>query len=119
MVAYATFLADWLTTIWRRRRGSNAAAAETTKYTHYRDTRSRKNCDRTLLAARLGLRHINVGEIMHSTNAICDGYDNDLDTHILDEDKLLDVMENIFQNCAVEGIGIVADYNTCKLTLIM
>ena len=48
-----------------------------------------------------------------------DGYDNDLDTHILDEDKLLDLMENIFQNCAVEGIGIVADYHTCELTLIM
>jgi adenylate kinase len=42
-------------------------------------------------------------------------YYNELDTHILDEDKLLDLMESLFQNCVNEEIGIVADYHTCEL----
>jgi adenylate kinase len=73
-----------------------------------------KTATASLLAASLGLRHINVGELI-AQHKCYDGYDNELDTHILDEDKLLDLMESIFQNCAMEGIGIVADYHTCEL----
>jgi adenylate kinase len=73
-----------------------------------------KTATASLLAASLGLRHINVGELI-AQHKCYDGYDNELDTHILDEDKLLDLMESIFQNFAMEGIGIVADYHTCEL----
>jgi len=73
-----------------------------------------KTATASLLAAGLGLRHINISELI-AQHKCYDGYDNELDTHILDEDKLLDLMESLLQNCVNEGIGIVADYHTCEL----
>jgi adenylate kinase len=63
---------------------------------------------------KTGLRHINVGELIKEHKCY-DGHDDTLDTHILDEDKLLDLMEAIFQECEDENVGIVADYHSCEL----
>lgn len=38
-----------------------------------------------------------------------------MDTNILDEDKLLDAMELIFEKAAENGEGIVADYHVCEI----
>ena len=63
---------------------------------------------------KTGLRHINVGELIQQHKCY-DGHDSTLETHILDEDKLLDLMENIFQEHADKNQGIVADYHACEL----
>ena len=68
----------------------------------------------SLIAETLGLKHINVGELIKQHKCY-DGHDDTLDTHILDEDKLLDLMEGIFQECADDNTGIVADYHSCDL----
>lgn len=73
-----------------------------------------KTATASLIAEKTGLRHINVGELIKQ-HKCHDGHDDVLDTHILDEDKLLDLMEIIFQECAEEGVGIVADYHSCEL----
>lgn len=44
-----------------------------------------------------------------------EGRDEELDSYILDEDKLLDIMETIFETAAEEGQGIVADFHACEL----
>ena len=73
-----------------------------------------KTVTAALVAERLGLRHINVGDIIKEHKCY-DGHDEELDTHILDEDKLLDLMEAMIQKCAVDNVGIVADYHSCEL----
>jgi adenylate kinase len=73
-----------------------------------------KTATASLIAETLGLRHVNVGELIEQ-HTCYDGYDDILDTHILDEEKLLDLMEGISQECADDGIGIVADYHSCEL----
>lgn len=67
-----------------------------------------------MLQEKAGLRHVNVGELIQQHKCY-EGHDSTLDTHILDEEKLLDLMETIFQECAEENIGIVADYHSCEL----
>ena len=44
------------------------------------------------VASRLGITHVNIGEIAKENNYY-DGYDEALQSHILDEDKLLDDLE--------------------------
>merc|ERR1711976_406174 len=44
------------------------------------------------VAQRLGITHVNIGEIAKENNYY-DGYDEALQSHILDEDKLLDDLE--------------------------
>jgi adenylate kinase len=73
-----------------------------------------KTVTASLIAEKTGLKHINVGELI-AKHKCYDGHDAELDTHILDEDKLLDLMETVFQECADEGVGIVADYHSCEL----
>lgn len=73
-----------------------------------------KTATASLLAEAIGLKHINVGEIIKQHKCY-DGHDDALDSHILDEDKLLDLMETMFQECADDGTGIVADYHSCEL----
>ncbi|KAL7527916.1 hypothetical protein ACHAXR_002187 [Thalassiosira sp. AJA248-18] len=73
-----------------------------------------KTATASLIAEAIGLKHINVGEIIKQHKCY-DGHDDALDTHILDEDKLLDLMENMFQECADDNMGIVADYHSCEL----
>mgnify|MGYP000142960804 CR=1 FL=1 len=73
-----------------------------------------KTATASLIAETLGLRHINVGELIKQ-HKCHDGYDDALETHILDEDKLLDLMETMFEECADDDMGIVADYHSCDL----
>lgn len=44
-----------------------------------------------------------------------DGRDEELDTHILNEDKLLDHLEVVFEEAEEEDVGIVADYHVCEV----
>mmetsp|Transcript_24578 Transcript_24578/g.52965 ORF Transcript_24578/g.52965 Transcript_24578/m.52965 type:complete len:185 (+) Transcript_24578:174-728(+) len=73
-----------------------------------------KTATASLIAEAIGLKHINVGELIKQHKCY-DGHDDALDSHILDEDKLLDLMENVFQECADENMGVVADYHSCEL----
>ena len=73
-----------------------------------------KTATASLIAETLGFKHVNVGDLIKQHKCY-DGRDDALDTHILDEDKLLDLMENIFQECADDNTGIVADYHSCEL----
>ena len=73
-----------------------------------------KTATASLIAEAVGLKHINVGELIKQHKCY-DGHDDELDTNILDEDKLLDLMENMLQECADENMGIVADYHSCEL----
>ena len=73
-----------------------------------------KTATASLIAEAVGLKHINVGELIKQHKCY-DGHDDELDTNILDEDKLLDLMENMLQECADENMGVVADYHSCEL----
>lgn len=73
-----------------------------------------KTATASLIAEALGFKHIEVGELVKRHNCY-DGFDDTLDTHILDEDKLLDLMETEFSQCSDENTGIVADYHCCEL----
>ena len=67
----------------------------------------------TLIAEKLDLYHANIGNIIKEKKCHLE-YDKDLDTHVLDEEKLLDILEVDFDNEHVSG-GIVADYHSCEL----
>lgn len=58
--------------------------------------------------------HINVGKFAEE-NKCYEGRDEELDTNILDEDKLLDLLEVTFQQAAAAGKGIVADFHVCEI----
>lgn len=73
-----------------------------------------KTTTASLLAEKTGLKHISVSDLIKQHKCY-DGHDAERDTHILDEDKLLDLMENLFQECADDNVGIVADYHSCEL----
>jgi adenylate kinase len=60
------------------------------------------------------MRHINVGDFI-SLHKCYNGRDEELDTNILDEDKLLDHLEALFEEAADDGVGIVADYHVCEI----
>lgn len=60
------------------------------------------------------MRHVNVGELIKQFDCH-DGRDEDLNTNILDEDKLLDAMEVILDKAAEEDEGIVADFHVCEI----
>ncbi|KAJ8657331.1 hypothetical protein O0I10_006884 [Lichtheimia ornata] len=61
------------------------------------------------IANATGLQHINVGELV-KRKQLHEGYLAEYDTHILDEDKLIDEMEDMMQ----EG-GKVVDFHTCEI----
>lgn len=60
------------------------------------------------------MKHVCVGDVI-AEHKCYDGRDDELDTFILDEDKLLDTMETMFETAAEEGVGIVADFHACEL----
>ncbi len=72
-----------------------------------------KTATATLIAEKLGLHHANIGSIILQNKCHLE-YDKTLDTQILDEEKLLDILENDFDNDKSTG-GIVADYHSCEL----
>lgn len=58
--------------------------------------------------------HINVGKYAEEHKCY-EGRDEELDTNILDEDKLLDLLEVTFQQAADSGRGVVADFHVCEI----
>eukprot|EP01036_Dinobryon_divergens_P000798 gene798-1046_t len=62
-----------------------------------------------LAAEKTGLNYVNVGALVAEHNCH-EGLDNDFDTYILDEDKLIDVMEPIL----AEG-GNIVDFHSCEI----
>jgi adenylate kinase len=63
---------------------------------------------------KVGLYHVNVGELIKEHKCY-EGRDEELDTNVLDEDKLLDAMEVILDTAAEDGLGIVADFHMCEI----
>ena len=63
---------------------------------------------------RTGIKHVNVGSLIKEHN-FHDGKDEELNTNVLDEEKLLDAMEIIFDETAEEGKGIVTDFHVCEI----
>ncbi|GAB5037378.1 transcription initiation factor tfiid subunit 9 adenylate partial [Nannochloropsis oceanica] len=61
------------------------------------------------IAEATGLSHLNVGDLVKEAKCY-EGKDEELDTYILDEDKLLDCMEVLL----ADG-GHVVDYHSCEL----
>ena len=59
------------------------------------------------LAERLGLRHLQVGDIVRQESAH-EGWDEEHESYILDEDKLVDAMEPM-----LEPGGAIVDYHGC------
>lgn len=57
---------------------------------------------------------LKVGELIKQHKCY-DGRDEELDTFILDEDKLLDLMETMIEEAEEENVGIVADYHACEI----
>ncbi|KAK3709905.1 hypothetical protein QZH41_020019 [Actinostola sp. cb2023] len=68
-----------------------------------------KSVTATELAQRTGLNYINVGEFAKE-NDLYEGWDNDLECHVLDEDKVIDEMEDVM----TDG-GNIVDYHGCEL----
>uniref|UniRef100_A0A0B6ZMS3 Adenylate kinase isoenzyme 6 homolog n=1 Tax=Arion vulgaris TaxID=1028688 RepID=A0A0B6ZMS3_9EUPU len=60
------------------------------------------------LAQRSGLNYINVGEVAESADCL-DGYDQELQCGILDEDMLIDELEDVMS----KG-GNIVDYHSCE-----
>lgn len=73
-----------------------------------------KTTTASLIAERTGMKHVNVGEMIKE-HKCHEGRDEDLNTYILDEDKLLDIMEGILDKAAEEDQGIVADFHVCEM----
>jgi adenylate kinase len=53
---------------------------------------------------------VNVGDLIKQHKCF-EGRDDELDTDVLDEDKLLDAMEVVLDKAAEDGEGIVVDYH--------
>ncbi len=62
-----------------------------------------------LAAERTGLKHINVGDLARQHNCY-EGHDDNFDSNILDDDKILDVLEPIME----EG-GCIVDFHSVEL----
>jgi adenylate kinase len=60
------------------------------------------------------MKHLNIGEIIQE-NKCYEGRDEALDSYILDEDKLLDVLEGLIDEATEEGVGVVADFHVCEI----
>lgn len=59
-------------------------------------------------------KHINVGELIQ-VHQLYDGYDNILDTYILDDDKLIDHLDTVFDDAMHDNISCITDYHVCDV----
>ncbi|PIA26104.1 hypothetical protein AQUCO_10000040v1 [Aquilegia coerulea] len=66
-----------------------------------------KTTTSSLLADSTQLRHINIGELVKQKN-LHDGWDDEFDCHIINEDLVCDELEDIME----EG-GNIVDYHGC------
>lgn len=60
------------------------------------------------------MEHIHVGQLIQEHKCYC-GRDDELDTNILDEEKLLDLMEPLLEDAAERSVGVVVDFYGCEL----
>ena len=60
------------------------------------------------------MKHLNVGEII-KLHKCYEGRDEELDTNILDEDKLLDLMEPMIDEAGEDGVSCVVDFHVCEI----
>jgi adenylate kinase len=60
---------------------------------------------------KAGMSHLSVGDLIKE-HKCWDGRDETLDSYILDEDKLLDLMEPMIEEAA--AVGVVADYHSVE-----
>lgn len=58
--------------------------------------------------------HICVGDVVKA-NDCYEGRDEELDTNILDEEKLLDTLEPMMEEAEREGKGCVVDFHVCEI----
>ena len=69
----------------------------------------------SLIAERLSIKHVNVCDLIQQHKCY-EGRDEELDTNMLDEDKLLDILETVFQEAQeVENVSIVTDFHVCEI----
>ena len=68
-----------------------------------------KSTHATELAARLGMKYVNINDIAKMGN-FYNGWDSELESNILDEDLILEELESMVR----EG-GCVVDYHSCDL----
>lgn len=66
------------------------------------------------LAERVGATRLDVGKLARD-EGFYGAYDEEMDTHDLAEDALLDRMEEILASTETEGLGCVVDYHSCEL----
>ncbi|KAI5433515.1 Adenylate kinase isoenzyme 6, partial [Lathyrus oleraceus] len=66
-----------------------------------------KTTTATALAEATQLRHINIGELVKEKN-LHDGWDDELDSYILNEDLVCDELEDVMENG-----GNIVDYHGC------
>ena len=72
-----------------------------------------KTSTASLIAEKLDMHHVNIGNVIKEKKCHLE-YDAALDTHVLDEEKLLDILEVDFDTDHISG-GVVADYHACEL----
>ena len=63
------------------------------------------------VAAAAGMTQYDVSKIAKAEN-LCESYDEAMDTHVIDEDKVLDHME---ERLGTDEGGVVVDYHSCDL----
>lgn len=63
------------------------------------------------IAANLGFTHLNVGAFVKDHQCY-ESLDETYDSYILDEDKLLDLLEPILES---ESGGYIIDFHTCDI----
>lgn len=66
------------------------------------------------LAERLACERVDVGALCAS-EGFHGAYDEEMDTHELREDALLDRMEELLGDMHERGVGCVVDYHSCEL----
>lgn len=64
------------------------------------------------VAERFGLRFVDINKLIVE-HKLHEGYDNQYKSFVLDEEKLLDELEELFDQEAPEG-GLVIDYHACE-----
>jgi adenylate kinase len=58
------------------------------------------------------MKHICVGEVV-KTHKCYEGMDFTFGSHILDEEKLLNIMEIMVETAANESLGLIVDFHSC------
>lgn len=70
-----------------------------------------KTTTASLIGERIpSINHLNVGDLIKQHKCY-EGRDEELDTNVLDEDKLLDIMEGLLDTAAEQDQGLVVDFH--------